>query len=50
MAPDDVLTLRAPCPAADGRPADLEAARALIGNPAAYAAALLSPIMDREIR
>ncbi|HET6308488.1 MAG TPA: S41 family peptidase [Rhodopila sp.] len=43
----DVLEIRAPCPAAEGRPADLEAARALIANPAAYAAALLPPMADR---
>ena len=42
-----VLEIRAPCPAADGRGADLAAARALIANPAAYAAALLPPMVDR---
>jgi carboxyl-terminal processing protease len=47
LAFDVVLKLRAPCPAADGRPADLDAARALIANPAAYAAALMPPMMDR---
>jgi carboxyl-terminal processing protease len=41
----DVLEIRAPCPAAEGRVADLEAARALIANPAAYAAALLAPMV-----
>ncbi len=44
---DAVLKLRAPCPAADGRPADIDAARALIANPAAYAAALMPPMRDR---
>jgi carboxyl-terminal processing protease len=43
----DVLEIRAPCPAAEGRMADLEAARLLISNPAAYAAALLPPMADR---
>jgi carboxyl-terminal processing protease len=42
-----VLDIRAPCPGAEGRPADLAAARALIANPAAYAAALLPPMADR---
>lgn len=37
----DVVDMRAACPAADGRDADLAAARALLGNPKAYAAALL---------
>jgi carboxyl-terminal processing protease len=40
----DVLEIRAPCPAAEGRSADLDAARLLIANPAAYAAALLAPM------
>jgi carboxyl-terminal processing protease len=43
----DVLEVRAPCPAAEGRAADLTAARLLIANPAAYAAALLPPMTDR---
>jgi carboxyl-terminal processing protease len=43
----DVLEIRAPCPASEGRAADLETARALIANPAAYAAALLTPMVDR---
>jgi carboxyl-terminal processing protease len=42
-----VLEIRAPCPAAEGRPADMDAARLLISNPAAYAAALLPPMLDR---
>lgn len=40
----EALEIRAPCPAAEGRNADLEAARLLISNPAAYAAALLPPM------
>jgi carboxyl-terminal processing protease len=47
LAASDVLQIRAPCPAADGRTADLDAARMLISNPAAYAAALLAPMVDR---
>jgi carboxyl-terminal processing protease len=47
VSASDVLEIRAPCPAAEGRAADLEAARALIANPAAYAAALLPPMIDR---
>jgi carboxyl-terminal processing protease len=44
----EVLEIRAPCPASEGRGSDLEAARLLIANPAAYAAALLPPIADRQ--
>jgi carboxyl-terminal processing protease len=47
VPPSEVVEIRAPCPAAEGRPADLEAARILIANPAAYAAALLPPMADR---
>ncbi|WP_428484241.1 S41 family peptidase [Rhodopila sp.] len=47
VAPLEALTLRAPCPAAEGRPADLVAAQALIADPVAYAAALLPPMLDR---
>lgn len=43
----EVLEIRAPCPGAEGRASDLEAARSLIANPAAYAAALLPPMVDR---
>jgi carboxyl-terminal processing protease len=42
-----VLEIRAPCPASEGKAADLDAARALIANPAAYAAALLAPIVGQ---
>ena len=42
-----VLQIRAPCPASEGRAEDLAAARLLIANPAAYAAALLPPLVDR---
>ncbi len=47
VSASDVLEVRAPCPAAEGKPADLEVARALIANPAAYAAALLPPMTER---
>jgi carboxyl-terminal processing protease len=36
----EATALRGACPPAEGRTADLAAARALIENPAAYAAAL----------
>jgi len=42
-----VLEIRAPCPASEGRAGDLDAARLLIANPAAYAAALLPPLEGR---
>jgi len=40
----EVVAIRSACPAAEGRELDLEVAHFLIGNPAAYAAALLSPL------
>jgi carboxyl-terminal processing protease len=45
-----VLEIRAPCPAAEGHSTDLEAARLLIANPAAYAAALLPPMAPTTAR
>ena len=47
LAPSHVLELRAPCPASVGHGADMDAARQLVANPAAYAAALLPPIAER---
>ncbi|HEY3847074.1 MAG TPA: S41 family peptidase [Acetobacteraceae bacterium] len=44
MSPTQMLAIRRACPAAEGREADLTTARALIENPAAYAAALLPPL------
>jgi carboxyl-terminal processing protease len=38
-----ILAIRGACPAAVGSETDLAAARTLIDNPAAYAAALLPP-------
>jgi carboxyl-terminal processing protease len=40
------VAIRNICPAAEGSDLDLETARALIRNPAAYAAALLPPMRD----
>lgn len=47
VSASEVLEIRAPCPASEARPEDLETARSLISNPAAYAAALLPPMVDR---
>lgn len=44
MSASEVLEIRAACPAAEARAADIDAARLLISNPAAYAAALLPPM------
>ncbi len=41
LSPTQILAIRNVCPAAEGRETDLAAARELIDNPAAYAAALL---------
>lgn len=46
LPPAQMLALRAPCPAAEGRDSDLDAAHVLIANPAAYAAALLPPLIE----
>ncbi|HEY2616056.1 MAG TPA: S41 family peptidase [Acetobacteraceae bacterium] len=43
LQPAQILAIRNACPAAEGREADLDAARLLIHDPAAYAAALLPP-------
>lgn len=47
LSPTVALTIRATCPAAEGRDIDLRAARFLIQTPRAYAAALLPPV-DRS--
>jgi len=44
LTPARMLAIRDACPAAEGRDEDLTTARALIENPAAYAAALLPPM------
>lgn len=46
LSASGILEIRAPCPAAPGKPLDMEAARALIADPAAYAAALLPPMVE----
>ena len=43
-----IVELRQPCPASEGRDADLATARWLAGHPAAYAAALLTPPSARR--
>jgi carboxyl-terminal processing protease len=42
VLPSEVAALRSACPPAEGRAADLAAARALIGNATAYATAVRS--------
>jgi carboxyl-terminal processing protease len=44
MQPTQILAIRNTCPAAEGREQDLNTARLLIRDPAAYAAALLPPM------
>ena len=48
ISDEAVIASRGSCPPAEGRDADMDAARLLIENPAAYAAALLPPL--REMR
>ena len=43
LQPAQTLAIRKACPAAEGRESDLDTARLLIHDPAAYAAALLPP-------
>jgi carboxyl-terminal processing protease len=47
LTPDQIVTIREPCPAADPRDADMEIAETLVQMPRSYAAALLEP-MDNE--
>ena len=44
LSPAEIVLLRSPCPAAEGRDSDLDTAQTLIDDPAAYAAALLPPM------
>jgi len=44
LAPAAALAIRAACPAAEGRDADMAAARFLVQTPRAYATALLRPV------
>jgi carboxyl-terminal processing protease len=46
LTPTQILAIRSACPAAEGRDSDLDTARLLIHDPAAYAAALLPPMRD----
>jgi carboxyl-terminal processing protease len=46
LPPAQILAIRSACPAAEGRESDLDAARLLIHDPAAYAAALLPPLRE----
>ena len=46
LTAQQALALRAPCPAAEGREADMRVAHLLIENPANYAAALLPPMRN----
>ena len=48
LPPAQILAIRNACPAAEGREADLETARLLIRDPAAYAAALLPPLTSNR--
>lgn len=50
LSPERILAIRSACPAAVGRDVDLTTARALIENPAAYAAALLPPMQAAAVR
>ena len=43
VSPPQMIELRAPCPAAEGRDSDLRVAQTLLDDPAAYNAALLRP-------
>ena len=51
LPPAQILAIRGACPAAVGREADLDTARQLLRDPAAYAAAILPPLADagREV-
>ncbi len=44
ISPTQAVAIRATCPAAGGSPLDIDAARELLDDPAAYAAALMPPI------
>ena len=44
LSPAEIVALRSPCPASEGRDLDFDTARTLIDDPAAYAAALLPPM------
>ncbi len=44
LTPDQIVTIREPCPAADPREADMAIAQGLVETPRSYAAALLEPM------
>jgi carboxyl-terminal processing protease len=44
LTPDQIVTIREPCPAADPREADMAIAETLVETPKSYAAALLEPM------
>ena len=46
LTPDQIVSIRARCPASDPRPSDIEVAETLIDNPNSYNAALLPPISE----
>jgi carboxyl-terminal processing protease len=46
LTPDQIVAIRARCPASDPRASDIEVAEGLIDNPTSYAAALLPPISE----
>ena len=50
LPPPQMLAIRSACPAAEGRDTDLDVARFLIRNPAAYATALLPPLRESSER
>ena len=45
----EILAIRSACPASEGRDSDLGSARFLIGNPGAYATALLPPLREAPV-
>jgi carboxyl-terminal processing protease len=48
LTPDQIVAIRERCPAANPRAGDAAFARALLENPASYAAALLEPMPDEH--
>lgn len=50
VTPDDIVAIRARCPAADPREADVGLARTVLGDPAVYAAALLPEMVAEAAR
>ena len=48
LPPAEIVAIRNFCPAAEGHDTDVEVARTLIAHPAAYAAALLPPLVRAQ--